>query len=58
MLVLSRKEGEKIVIEVGETRIVLKVVETAYKHCRIGIDAPRDVHIWRQELLETPKESE
>lgn len=48
MLVLSRKLGEKICI--GEN-IFITVVDVERGKVRLGIDAPRDVPIYRQELL-------
>ena len=48
MLVLSRKLGEKIVI--GEN-ICITVVDIDRGKIRLGIEAPRDVPIFRQELL-------
>jgi carbon storage regulator len=48
MLVLSRKLGEKIII--GEN-ITITVVDIDRGKIRLGIEAPRDVPIFRQELL-------
>jgi carbon storage regulator len=48
MLVLSRKLGEKICI--GEN-ICITIVDIDRGKIRLGIDAPRDVPIYRQELL-------
>lgn len=48
MLVLSRKLGEKIFI--GEN-IVITVVDIDRGKIRLGIEAPRDVPIYRQEML-------
>ena len=48
MLVLSRKLGEKIFI--GET-LCITVVDIDRGKIRLGIEAPRDVPIYRQELL-------
>ena len=48
MLVLSRKLGEKIVI--GDN-ICITVVDIDRGKIRLGIEAPRDVPIFRQELL-------
>lgn len=48
MLVLSRKLGEKIVI--GEN-ISITVVDIDRGKIRLGIEAPRNVPIFRQELL-------
>jgi carbon storage regulator len=48
MLVLSRKLGERICI--GEN-IYITVVDIDRGKIRLGIEAPRDVPIFRQELL-------
>lgn len=48
MLVLSRKLGEKIII--GDN-ISITVVDIDRGKIRLGIEAPRDVPIFRQELL-------
>ena len=48
MLVLSRKLGEKIFI--GDN-ICITVVDIDRGKIRLGIEAPRDVAIYRQELL-------
>ncbi|MCS6850179.1 MAG: carbon storage regulator [Gemmataceae bacterium] len=48
MLVLSRKLGEKIYI--GEN-ISITVVDIDRGKIRLGIEAPRHVPIFRQELL-------
>jgi carbon storage regulator len=48
MLVLSRKLGEKIYI--GDN-ICITVVDIDRGKIRLGIEAPRDVPIFRQELL-------
>jgi len=47
MLVLSRKKNEKIVINES---IVVTVVDVRGDRVRIGIDAPRDVPIHREEI--------
>lgn len=49
MLVLTRKRGERIVIA---ENIILTVVEANPGRVRIGIDAPDDVPIMREEVLE------
>jgi carbon storage regulator len=48
MLVLSRKLGEKIIIN---DNICITVVDIDRGKIRLGIEAPRDVPIFRQELL-------
>ncbi len=47
MLVLSRKEGERIMI--GRS-IVVTILETRGGRVRIGIDAPQDVPVLREEI--------
>jgi len=48
MLVLSRRENESIVID-GE--IVVTVLEIRGRKISLGIEAPKDVSVWREELL-------
>jgi carbon storage regulator len=47
MLVLSRKLGEKIVV--GD-HIVITVVKIDRNQIRIGIEAPQDVPVYREEI--------
>lgn len=49
MLVLSRKLGEKILIG---NDIVVTVVQISGSKIRLGIEAPKDVPVFRQELLD------
>ena len=49
MLVLSRKKHESVVID---DKIVVTVIEVRGDKVRIGIEAPRDVSVHRQEVLE------
>ena len=49
MLVLSRKLGDKVYI--GDN-IIITVVDIDRGKIRLGIEAPRDMEIWRQELKE------
>jgi carbon storage regulator len=48
MLVLSRKLGEKIYIN---DDICITVVDIDRGKIRLGIEAPRDIPIFRQELI-------
>ena len=50
MLVLSRKLGEKIVI--GDN-IVVTVVKIDRNQIRIGIEAPQEVPVYREEISPT-----
>jgi carbon storage regulator len=47
MLVLTRKLGE--VIRVGET-VTVRVLEVKGNQVRLGVDAPADVRIYREEI--------
>jgi carbon storage regulator len=51
MLVLSRKLGEKIYIN---DNICITIVDIDRGKIRLGIEAPREIPIFRQELLQTP----
>ncbi len=53
MLVLTRKQGEKI--RIGNN-IVLTVVGVSDNQIKIGIDAPADVKILREEIYSKVKE--
>lgn len=48
MLVLTRRVNEKILI--GDN-IVLTVLEVRGDQVRLGIDAPRDVKVFREEVV-------
>lgn len=48
MLVLTRRINERIVI--GEN-IVVTVLEVHGDQVRIGIDAPREIKVFREEVL-------
>ena len=52
MLVLSRKKDEKIII--GDN-ITLMVIEIRGDKVRLGIDAPKEVTVHRQEVYEAIK---
>jgi carbon storage regulator len=57
MLCLTRREGEKIVI--GDN-IVVTVVEVSGDRVRIGVDAPKEISVHREELqikIATERES-
>lgn len=48
MLVLTRKSGQRILINQGE--IVLTILGFRHGQVRVGLDAPNDVNIVREEL--------
>jgi carbon storage regulator len=49
MLILTRKIGESI--RIGDT-ISIKVVELDNRHVKLGIDAPRNISVNREEIYE------
>ncbi len=51
MLVLTRKESEAIYI--GDN-IVVTVIRIQGNRVRFGIEAPKEIHIVRSELLQEP----
>jgi carbon storage regulator len=51
MLVLTRKTGETV--HIG-AEIAVTVLEVDGSRIRLGIDAPRVVPIWREELCRSP----
>ena len=56
MLVLTRKQNEKIVID---GNIVVTLVKVDRNQVRIGIEAPPEVRIVREEIaFETPRHRE
>ena len=55
MLVLSRKKNEAIMIG-GNIKIM--VLEIRGDRVRLGVEAPREISVHRQEIYEKIKESE
>lgn len=53
MLTISRRQGERILI--GDD-IVIEIVEVSGGTVRVGITAPREQRIYREELWERVKE--
>ena len=47
MLVLGRKSGQRIIVD---DDIAITVLGIEFGQVRIGIDAPDDVSIWREEI--------
>jgi carbon storage regulator len=52
MLILSRKVNEKIMI--GED-ISISIIEIQGDHIRLGVDAPKTVKVFRQEVFDAIK---
>ncbi len=53
MLIITRKVGEKLIIN---DNIEVVVLENRGGHVRLGIEAPREVSIYREEIYESAKE--
>ena len=51
MLVLSRKPHERVFVTKGNVRIEVSLVRINLNGARIGIEAPKDWEIVREELL-------
>lgn len=54
MLVLSRKTGQKLIIN---DNIEVIVIETRGEFVRLGIKAPKEVSIYREEIYEEIKQA-
>lgn len=52
MLVLGRKEGEEVVIDVDGTLIVITVIESGNGKTKLGIEAPKRYNVDRKEVYE------
>ena len=56
MLVLTRKKGQKIVID---NNIEIVVLESDFNNVKIGVSAPKNVSVYREEVyLEIKKANE
>jgi len=47
MLILSRKNGQKIIIN---DNIEITIVDSRFDNCKIAINAPKEVKIYREEV--------
>ena len=53
MLILTRKSGESI--RIGNN-IVISILESSSRYLKIGIDAPKNVAVYRNEIYEKIQE--
>lgn len=53
MLIVTRRPGERVMI--GDD-VVVAVIDVKGSNVRIGIDAPREVAVFREELLDKPRD--
>ena len=56
MLVLTRSIGERLIINNGEVKI--SILEVKGNQVRLGIDAPRNVSVHREEIFNRIKSEE
>jgi carbon storage regulator len=49
MLILTRKQNESVIID-GDIKVT--VISDKHGQVKLGIDAPEDVKIWREEIYE------
>ena len=54
MLILTRKQDESIVIG---NNIKVTILSDKHGQVKLGIDAPEDVEIWREEIYNQIEES-
>ncbi len=54
MLVLTRKVGSRIIID---GQITIQVVQVKGRQVRLGIEAPRETKVYREELHRSLKEN-
>ncbi|MES9873148.1 MAG: carbon storage regulator [Candidatus Sedimenticola sp. 6PFRAG7] len=58
MLILGRRVHQPLVLILGEQKVVIRVEETTYKQAKLSFDAPKDLLIMREELLQEMGRSE
>jgi carbon storage regulator len=58
MLILTRKTGESIIIGDGENKIVIKLLSTQSKNAKLGVDAPKNVSVHREEIYQRIQEEQ
>ncbi len=51
MLILTRKQNESIIIDDG---IRITILDNKHSQVKLGIEAPDDVGIWREEIYQSP----
>jgi len=57
MLVVTRKEQEAVILTLPDGRTVrVIVVEVSNRKVRLGIEAPADVKVWRDDWVGRPDE--
>jgi carbon storage regulator len=52
MLIITRKVNEGIIIGEGENRITILLNDIRGRRASIGIEAPKEIRIYREEILD------
>jgi carbon storage regulator len=58
MLVVSRRIGEKVVIWPSTEKVTVTVVDSRRDRVRLGIDAPKNVKVYREEIAQDQETQE
>lgn len=58
MLILSRRAGEALIIGDETRKVTVTILEVKGKQVRIGIEAPSDVKVHREEIYDRIRENE
>ena len=56
MLVLTRKQNQDIIIQLGHRVVRVRVLDAGIGRVRLGVDAPPDVTVHRQEVWQRLRE--
>ena len=56
MLVLTRRTGESIII--GDKLVTIKVIHVSENYIKLGISAPEDLSVHREEIYDKIKAKE
>ena len=54
MLVLTRKPGEIVILDLGGREISVHILHTSTGRVSLGVDAPKDIKVRRGELAANP----
>ena len=55
MLILARRVGERIAVDMGGVQVLITVVDVDRGRVRLGFAAPDTVSIQREELFQRPQ---
>lgn len=52
MLVLTRKKGDKIIIQFNDQQVDIMVTEIGKGQVKLGVNAQKEIKVFRSELVE------